>query len=183
MALIIGNGEYERFDCGDCHNSAYRFSNLTVAPNLEQLKKKLEKNDFYVMACLDLEAENFLRVIRLFREKCETAKSVLAFIYIGAHGFHRGMHDFVVPVNFQDITHEKKHVLTPDLNHQTLATLLENFCQSDDETEKPTKFTLIVFWDLCRELCINFPVDSYSNICKNLEYSIIYSWYVLYKEA
>ena len=129
MALIIGNEKYKRFDCNDCEKSDLKFENLTVSSGLIQLKAKLEENDFYVMSYIDLEGENFLRVIRLFKEKCEAAKNVLVFIYIGAHGFHRGINDFAVPANFQDIYHFNNHQITANMKSLSLCTLrslLEN---------------------------------------------------------
>jgi hypothetical protein len=183
MALIIGNGQYRRFHCDECEQTN-GYENLTVENNLRDLKYLLEENDFIVTAYVDLEAENFLRVIRLFKEKCQVAKNVLAFIYIGAHGFHRGTHDFAVPVDFQDIMHENQHRLTASsLGLCTLASLLENFAESNDENtdeesqkKESTKFSVVCFWDLCRDTAINFPVDSYSANCKDLQYTIIYCW-------
>ena len=101
MALLIGNGQYQRFNCNDCDATYLKYENLTVEKSLVDLKQLLESNDFIVTVYLDLEAENFLRAVRLFREKCMIAKNVLAFIYIGAHGFHKGVNDFAVPIDFQ----------------------------------------------------------------------------------
>ena len=190
MALIIGNSQYKRFDCDECKRTDLSYENLTVEDSLIRLKNLLEENDFIVTAYIDLEAEKFLRVVRLFKEKCEAAKHVLAFIYIGAHGFHRGSHDYAVPIDFQDMIHSNNHRLTASSNSLSccsLASLLENFSENneekiDDEGEiikkEPTKFSVVCFWDLCRDTTVDFPVDSYSAALKDLQYTIIYCWYI-----
>ena len=60
----------------------YNYENLLVAPNLCELKKLLEENEFLVTAYIDLDDESFLRDIR-------------AFIYVGAHGYYNfGVYDY-----------------------------------------------------------------------------------------
>ena len=184
MALLIGNGEYKRFPCKCCENSKYNYDNLTVSPNLRELKKLLEGNDFLVMAYIDLDDESFLRVIRLFKQKCSEAKNVLAFIYVGAHGYYNsGVYDCVLPVNFQETFHNSKHKFDVNYtNHLCLNKILENFVPSNDINE--TKFSVICFWDMCRE---NLNLE-YLNVedfdLKELKYMIIYCWYYLcYEES
>lgn len=182
LALIIGNGDYELYDCNECKESYLQFSNLNVTKSLIELKKTLEDNDFIVMACIDLEATNFLRMIRLFREKCYQAKNVLAFVYIGGHGFHRGTDDYIVPSDIQALLHEDhdrlndKFYFKQSLGLCSLTNLLENFVAEENETHKVTYLTC--FWDLCRSTTIDFPGDAYSKRCKNLQYSIVYCWSV-----
>ena len=181
MALLIGNEKYERFKCDECNNLVLKCSNISVAKDIQKLENLLEQNDFIVTSYIDLEEENFLRVIRLFKEKCEAAKNVLVFIYIGAHGFHIGTHDFAVPVNFQDLVHENNHKINASpLQLCTLTALMENFFPPEDQMIKDaTKYSVILFWDLCRTTNFSFPTDTYSSNCKELQYSIIFPWYLL----
>jgi hypothetical protein len=140
----------------------------------------LEENDFLVTAYLDLDDESFLRVIRLFKQKCKEAKNVLAFIYVGAHGYYNaGIYDCALPVNFQETFHNNNHTFKVNsMNHLSLNKVLENFVPSDDINE--TKFSVICFWDMCRD---NLGLQcSYTKDFdfKALNYFIIYSWYLTF---
>ena len=184
MALIIGNSEYESFLYQNCKRcSKYYFLNINLTPKLALLKYELEKNGFLVMAYIDLKAEDFMRVVRIFKDKCERGKNVLAFIYVGGHGF---CHDYVVgdcfvPIDFQKNFHNNNHKkLINSKNHISLVSLLENFISSEKEKNE-TNFSVICFWDMCRkdsDLSTNHKdFDLKDSNLNDLKYIIIYCWY------
>ena len=91
------------------------------------------------------------------------------------------LNDFIV---FPDILHANDHqqiINSSALSLCTLGSLLKNFTENPDDNQsvinsEQTKFSVVCFWDLCRDTTIDFPVDSYSENCKDLQYTIIYCW-------
>ena len=72
--MLIGNGDYKKFDvnekiqkCPRCP-SPENYCNLHLKESLVRLKKKLESFGYLVIAFLDLKEEEFLRVKSIVHE-------------------------------------------------------------------------------------------------------------------
>lgn len=121
---------------------------LHVHDSISRLKDKLEKLGYIVMPFVDLDADSYLRFIRLFQKICEEAENVSVFIYVAGHGYNEKNQDFLIPSNIRSIYHANNHEYGPaysQLRSCSLENLLENFRSTEH-----TKFTVTCFWDLCR---------------------------------
>lgn len=152
--MLIGNGDYKKFDvnekiqkCPRCP-SPENYCNLHLKESLVRLKKKLESFGYLVIAFLDLKEEEFLRVIKYFREFLDNLnKKCTILLYVGGHGFHSSCgNDYLVPIDYKLLYHENGHRVS--LSYLcSLKVLLENF-KSDDKKQ----FHIDCLWDLCRKM-------------------------------
>lgn len=199
IALIIGNANYNmsRLHCSECASFKNDVKHLNpLYSTLELMKDAFEKLNYIVLSFIDLNADEYLRAIRLVRNMCESAKHVSVLVYVAGHGIHSNRHDFLVPVDSVSIVHTNAHnrrCLDHFISLCSLNNLLENFI-SDDSTGK---FNVICLWDLCRKSWLVFYIFRSFTLLKiiqiprdnidiettvdnklkdSLAYTIIYSW-------
>jgi hypothetical protein len=147
------------------------------------MKRELERLDYIVIAFIDLNAEDYLRAIRFFREICETAEHVSILVYVSGHGYQANHHDYLIPIDSRLILHRnghKKHGINHIYSLNSLDNLLENFI-SDPLTYPKKKYTVVCLWDLCREEWNNVDIEATidKRLNNSLDYTILYSWSVL----
>ncbi len=155
IALLIGNCNYETNDeeikmCRKCQSPGYNLTNLNMSESIETLRQRLEELGYLVMAFIDLDADNYLRAVRLARQICDQAESVSVLIYIAGHGYNYLSQDYLIPINTKLLLHHNNHdykrILYSSLSLCSLSNLLESF--------KPLyldqNISVVVFWDLCR---------------------------------
>lgn len=109
--------------------------------------------NYLVIPFLDLNDEEYLRVIMMFKEICENnfARNISVIAYITGHGHFSNHNEFLIPIDAGKLVHLSKHKLNPhDFAFSCLKNLMEIF-YSDPIDEAPSKkYSVVVFWDLCR---------------------------------
>ncbi len=160
IALLIGNSNYECDDdeirmCKKCQMPSYNLIKLDILSQFEILKKRLEKMNYLVLAFVDLDAENFMRSLRLVRQLCDQAESVSVLIYVAGHGYHYLKEDYLIPINTKMLLHRNNHdyrrIMYSSLSICSLSSLLDNFRPSYPEQN----ISVVCFWDLCRREWLN----------------------------
>jgi hypothetical protein len=153
IALLIGNGNYERYDLEleSCESwvCANKLSNINVYDSVERIKAKLENYGYLTVSFVDLDSEQYLRVIKFFRELCLGAYKVSVLVYVAGHGFNYNKQDYLVPIDSRILMHKNDHTyqgIEKLYGMSSLENLFENFSTNS----LLQKFSLVCLWDLCR---------------------------------
>ena len=136
--------------CSECQMPSYNLTNLNINSSFETLKKRLEELDYLVMAFVDLDADNFLRAIHLFRQVCDKASNVSVLVYVAGHGYNYMKEDYLIPVNTKMLLHHNKHEYRRIVNSSLSLCSLSNLIESFKPLSLDQNITVHCIWDLCR---------------------------------
>lgn len=165
IALLIGNGNYEKDrnligNCANCNRENKWINNLDIYDSLERLQVAYERLGYIVLAFIDLNAEDFLRAVKLFKRICDKADHVSVLVHVMGHGHNYNHHDYLIPIDAKLKIHNNNHAYHGIMNMisiSNLHNLLEVFI-SDINVDPNKKFYVVCFWDLCRSQWLNSPL-------------------------
>ncbi|CAF0896417.1 unnamed protein product [Brachionus calyciflorus] len=188
IALLIGNADYERDEhryneCLMCKSDKSHkwLSHLDIYNSLERLKIAYEKLGYIVLAFVDMNADDCLRSVKLFKKICDQADRVSVLLHVIGHGHTYSHHDYLMPVDTRlkyHLNNHQYHGLLHEISISNLHNFLELFI-SDDRLEPNKQFYVVVFWDLCRsqwdhqvDVEPNLDIDSLLN--STMDYTVVY---------
>lgn len=129
---MIGNGNYRNektnSKCRLCFRDDQPFDNLDIYESIERLKVAYERLGFIVLAFIDLNTEEFLRVIKLVELICQNANQVMILFHVIGHGKNYKSHDFLLPRDYFIEYHYNNHIyFDDDFKAANFKTFMENF--------------------------------------------------------
>lgn len=151
----MGNADYVKIDCplDDCNEKFKVIGSMDIYSNLSKIKDEIEALGFLTISFVNLNANEYSSAISLLIKLCESAKKVLALVYVAGHGHNHLSKDYLIPVDSRHCFHFRGHKsFLRESMDCSLHTLMKSFEEADNKYENGynEKFTVGVLWDLCR---------------------------------
>jgi hypothetical protein len=120
-----------------------------VYDSVERIKSKLESYGYLTVSFVDLDSEQYLRVIKFFRQLCLGAHNISVLVYVAGHGFNYNKQDYLIPIDSRILMHNNSHDYHGIEKLHGMSSL-ENLFEIFSTDSLSQKFSLVCLWDLCR---------------------------------